>query len=74
MHISNTVPTRMRYIIGTEKIINSLKQSKNIDPKKNTELLVEELRLAISEIGRLTGSVDVEEYLEVIFKDFCIGK
>ena len=74
LHVSNTVPTRMRYIIGTEKIISSLKKSKNIDPTKNTELLVEELRSAISEIGRLTGSIDVEEYLEVIFKDFCIGK
>ena len=74
INISQTVPTRIRYVIGTEKIIACLKKSKNIDPKKNTELLVEELRSAIYEIGRLTGSVDVEEYLEVIFKDFCIGK
>ena len=36
--------------------------------------MVEELRLAIQEIGKITGYVDVEEYLEVIFKDFCIGK
>ena len=41
---------------------------------KRQELFVEELRLAVNEIGRLTGVVDVEEYLEVIFKDFCIGK
>ena len=59
---------------GGEKIIKSLKLSRKIDPKENTELLVEELRSAILEIGRLTGSIDVEEYLEVIFKDFCIGK
>ncbi len=31
-------------------------------------------RVAVGEIGRLTGAVDVEEYLEVIFRDFCIGK
>ena len=43
-------------------------------PRPETELIVEELRLAINEIGRLTGAVDVEEYLEVIFRDFCIGK
>ena len=73
-NISETIPTRTRYILGSQKIIQSLKNSKNIDPLKQTELFVEELRLAVNEIGRLTGLVDVEEYLEVIFKDFCIGK
>ena len=48
--------------------------AKSIDLKVNSELMVEELRLAIQEIGKITGHVDVEEYLEVIFKDFCIGK
>ena len=52
----------------------SWKNAKTIDLKKNSELMVEELRLAIQEIGKITGHVDVEEYLEVIFKDFCIGK
>tara|TARA_B110001454_G_scaffold217878_1_gene244261 strand:- start:8977 stop:10278 length:1302 start_codon:yes stop_codon:yes gene_type:complete len=71
---SKTVPTRTRYIIGTAKIIQSLEKTKSISPIKDTEIFVEELRQAIYEIGRLTGSVDVEEYLEIIFKDFCIGK
>ena len=73
-NISETIPTRTRYILGSQKIILSLSNAKNIDPIKQTELFVEELRLAVNEIGRLTGLVDVEEYLEVIFKDFCIGK
>ena len=34
----------------------------------------EELRLATQELGRVTGTVDVEELLDVIFRDFCIGK
>ena len=34
----------------------------------------EELRLASMELGRVTGRVDVEELLDVIFRDFCIGK
>jgi tRNA modification GTPase len=34
----------------------------------------EELRLASLELGRVTGRVDVEELLDVIFRDFCIGK
>jgi tRNA modification GTPase len=31
-------------------------------------------RLAMMELGRITGRVDVEELLDVIFRDFCIGK
>lgn len=38
------------------------------------ELLAEEIRTAIGAIGRLTGRVDVEDLLDVIFRDFCIGK
>jgi tRNA modification GTPase len=38
------------------------------------DLLAEELRLAARAIGRLTGRVDVEDILDVIFRDFCIGK
>jgi tRNA modification GTPase len=38
------------------------------------ELIAEQLRLAASGLGRLTGRVDVEDILDVIFRDFCIGK
>ncbi len=38
------------------------------------ELAAEDLRLAARALGRLTGRVDVEELLDVIFRDFCIGK
>ena len=38
------------------------------------ELLAEELRLAAHALGRLVGRVDVEDILDKIFKDFCIGK
>jgi tRNA modification GTPase len=38
------------------------------------ELLAEELRLASRALQRLTGRVDVEDVLDVIFRDFCIGK
>ncbi len=38
------------------------------------ELVAEELRIAIHSLGRLTGRVDVEDILDVIFRDFCIGK
>jgi tRNA modification GTPase len=38
------------------------------------ELIAEELRAAATMLGRLTGRVDVEDILDVIFRDFCIGK
>jgi tRNA modification GTPase len=38
------------------------------------ELLAEDLRLAVRAIGRITGRVDVEDILDVIFREFCIGK
>ena len=38
------------------------------------DLAAEELRTAIGHIGRITGKVGVEEILDVVFKDFCIGK
>jgi tRNA modification GTPase len=38
------------------------------------DTFAEELRLAAQALGRLTGRVDVEDILDVIFRDFCIGK
>jgi tRNA modification GTPase len=38
------------------------------------DTFAEELRLAAQALGRLTGRVDVEDILDKIFRDFCIGK
>jgi tRNA modification GTPase len=43
-------------------------------PDDRPELLAEDLRLAMRAIGRITGRVDVEELLDFVFRDFCIGK
>ena len=37
-------------------------------------LAAEDLRLALRAIGRITGAVRLDELLDVIFRDFCIGK
>jgi tRNA modification GTPase len=37
-------------------------------------LAAEDLRLALRAIGRITGTVRIDELLDVIFRDFCIGK
>jgi tRNA modification GTPase len=41
---------------------------------KGEELAAEELRGAAIALGRLLGRVDVEDVLDVIFREFCIGK
>ncbi len=38
------------------------------------ELKAEELRLASRALGRITGRIETDELLDVIFRDFCIGK
>ena len=42
--------------------------------ERGLDLAAEELRAAIRQLGRVTGRVGVEEILDVVFRDFCIGK
>lgn len=41
---------------------------------EQSELMAEDLRVAGHRLGQLLGRVDVEDVLDVIFRDFCIGK
>ena len=41
---------------------------------RDAELIAEDTRLALRALGRITGRVDIEDLLDVIFRDFCIGK
>jgi tRNA modification GTPase len=38
------------------------------------EIIAEYLRSAAANLGRVTARIDVEDILDVIFRDFCIGK
>jgi tRNA modification GTPase len=42
--------------------------------EQSEELAAEDLRAAATALGRLLGRVDVEDILDVIFRQFCIGK
>ncbi|MBF0323842.1 MAG: tRNA uridine-5-carboxymethylaminomethyl(34) synthesis GTPase MnmE [Alphaproteobacteria bacterium] len=44
------------------------------DPGLGLELAAEEVRAAAGAIGRISGRVDVEDVLDVVFGEFCIGK
>ncbi|KAF4574437.1 mitochondrial splicing system protein [Pleurotus pulmonarius] len=43
-------------------------------PPEDVVLGAEELRYAAQAVGRISGLIDVEDVLDVVFKDFCIGK
>ena len=71
----NEVPviTRARHRVQVEKCVEALTAFLD-DRSLGLDVAAEELRIASTELGRITGAVDVEEVLDVIFKDFCIGK
>ncbi len=55
-------------------ILRALEPTAEQPDHQDPELIAEDLRLAVRALGRITGRVDVEDILDVIFKDFCIGK
>ena len=64
-------PTRLRHVALLRETGNHLREALVPDA---LELRAEKLRLAGDSLGRITGAVDVEELLGVIFSQFCIGK
>lgn len=69
---TTTTPlTRQRHRDHLLRAINELEQfNQEISP----ELQCERLRRAAAEIGKITGVIQVDEVLDIIFSSFCIGK
>ena len=67
------VITRTRHRLELERCAAALCRFLNGDFAE-LELRAEDLRDAATAPGRLTGRVDVEDILDRIFADFCIGK
>lgn len=69
------VITRARHREGLEACSFELKRAlAGLREGRSGELVAEDLRLAARSLGRITGRVDVEDLLDVVFRDFCIGK
>jgi tRNA modification GTPase len=66
--------TRARHRKALEDARAALGRAATRPVAQREDLLAEELRLAARALARLTGRVDVEDVLDVIFRDFCIGK
>jgi tRNA modification GTPase len=56
-----------------QETVASLRRSISV-VGQGEELAAEELRAAANSLGRLLGRVDVEDVLDVIFREFCVGK
>lgn len=63
--------TRARHRAHLEEGLAALERSQKVPDR---ELFGEDLRLALRSLGRITGRVDVEDILDVVFREFCIGK
>ena len=63
--------TRARHRTALEICVENLAEAER---PLNTELRSEHLRLAADALGGVTGRIDVEDLLDVIFSEFCVGK
>ncbi|HUT50815.1 MAG TPA: tRNA uridine-5-carboxymethylaminomethyl(34) synthesis GTPase MnmE [Alphaproteobacteria bacterium] len=63
--------TRTRHRQALDDCLEALRRAERAELP---ELAAEDARLAVRALGRITGRVEVEDILDVIFRDFCIGK
>ncbi|MCI9868036.1 tRNA uridine-5-carboxymethylaminomethyl(34) synthesis GTPase MnmE [Rhizobium skierniewicense] len=66
-------PVRARHKKRLEETLNYVSDAQNSEGM-DLAIRSEYLRLAAMSLGRITGRVDVEDLLGVIFSEFCIGK
>jgi tRNA modification GTPase len=67
------ITTRARHRAALKSCVGSIDVALR-DDGRGLELRAEDLRQAGDALGRVTGRIGVEEMLDVVFRDFCIGK
>ncbi len=70
----SSIVTRTRHRQALEETAGALDRALAHGAGGSEELIAEELRSAATTLGKLVGRVDVEDILDAIFRDFCIGK
>jgi tRNA modification GTPase len=66
--------TRERQRAHLKETVIALRDAQRAGEEGHEDIMAEQLRLAARALGKLLGRVDVEDVLDVIFRDFCIGK
>lgn len=67
------LPSRSRHVALLRETADALDRALQAE-RAGVELRAEELRYAAERLGRISGAVDVEDLLDVVFSQFCIGK
>lgn len=65
------VATRQRHREALKATVEALERA---SAGELPELVAEDIRLAARALGRITGRIDIDEILDTVFRDFCIGK
>lgn len=71
--LSLALPSRLRHRTLLTESLEALSRAVNA-MAAGLDIRAEYLRQAAHSLGRITGRVDVEDLLDVIFSEFCIGK
>jgi tRNA modification GTPase len=71
---SSITLTRVRHQQAVRQAVEHLEASLNLSLANQAELVAEEFRSATSALSRILGHVDIEDVLDHIFSNFCIGK
>jgi len=71
---NSALVTRERHRVKLNECLKEIDKFLKKDQNKDIELAAEDLRMATRHLGSIVGKVNVEEILDSIFKDFCIGK
>ena len=71
---SSITLTRVRHQQAVRQAVEHLEASLHLSLANQTELVAEEFRSATSALSRILGHVDIEDVLDHIFSNFCIGK
>ena len=67
--------TQARHRVFLNDCLAALKKAHfGLRNQADLELIAEDFRAAVYSMGRITGQVDIEDLLDVVFKEFCIGK
>jgi len=70
----DNIVSRQRHVKSLENAVFFINRCLNKKSINQIDLAAEDLRLAVRNLGEIVGYVNVEELLDRIFKDFCIGK
>ena len=55
-------------------LINTIQHLESSQKEKKIDIFAEDIRMSVKCMSSLFGGIDIEDILDIIFSDFCIGK